>query len=417
MSQLISIHDAFLSVLLSDGDNLDLDLIFQKCSPEMFPSWRKNLFTILKKSYEENSTLDLSLLAIPDEMIDGVASILSGYSTAANFQSYYAGVLQHHKRERVRKIFTGMEPMEFEEIETFIEKKIDSLEKILDEDIQEEYCARGDEASSTLLENLFQEEDSVDYSTGYPELDRSIYLSPGDLWIVGARPSMGKTAFLLSLAKNYAQRGIRVAIFSLEMSRNSLLQRLYANISGVSISLIMDRRRRTEVIPSQRLSVRKAGEKDYLKNIFFYDEPGCTIDTLKFHLKQFVRKHGIDIVCIDYLQYVGNDREFQRHDLKIAHTTREIKNILRTLEIPGIVLAQLNRKPDDRGDKRPLMGDLDGSSEIEKTADIISFLYREEYYNPETPNKNVLEITTGKQRNGVTGVVKLKFIREIGRII
>lgn len=417
MSHLISVHDAFLSVLLTENDSLDLDEIFHRCSPNMFPSWRKELFRILQKSYEKNSTLDLSLLDIPEEISSGVAGILNGYSTAANFNSYYDGVLEYHKRERVRRILSDIEGIESEECDSFVEKKIGSLEKILEDEEKSEYVAHGDEASKEFFEKLFVDNMEKDYSTGYPELDSSIYLSPGDLWVVAARPSMGKTAFLLSLARNYAQRGIRVALFSLEMSRNALLQRLFANLSGVSVSLIMDRRRRSEVKPSQRVAIRKAGENKCLKNIIFYDEPGCTIDTIKFHLKQFVRKYKIDIVCIDYLQYVGNEREFQRHDLKIAHTTRELKNTLRTLEIPGIVLAQLNRKPDDRADKRPLMGDLDGSSEIEKTADIISFLYREEYYSRDTPNKNILEITTSKQRNGVTGVVKLKFFGEVQRII
>ncbi|MGL5579023.1 MAG: DnaB-like helicase C-terminal domain-containing protein, partial [Fusobacteriaceae bacterium] len=115
--------------------------------------------------------------------------------------------------------------------------------------------------------------------------------------------------------------------------------------------------------------------------------------------------------------YVGNGGEFQRHDLKIADTTREIKNILRELGVVGIVLAQLNRRADERADRRPVMSDLDGSSEIEKTADIISFLYRDEYYNKNTEDRNILEVTIAKQRNGETGLVKMKFFGDIQRIV
>ncbi|MGL4253230.1 MAG: replicative DNA helicase, partial [Fusobacteriaceae bacterium] len=209
----------------------------------------------------------------------------------------------------------------------------------------------------------------------------------------------------------------RVALFSLEMGATSLIQRLYGDMAGIPIKNIMDLRNRKSLTDSQREKLKSASEREYLRNIIFYDEPGCTVETLKFQLKQLVRRERVEIVCIDYLQYVGNGGEFQRHDLKIADTTREIKNILRELGVVGIVLAQLNRRADERADRRPVMSDLDGSSEIEKTADIISFLYRDEYYNKNTEDRNILEVTIAKQRNGETGLVKMKFFGDIQRIV
>ncbi|MGL4732099.1 MAG: replicative DNA helicase [Fusobacteriaceae bacterium] len=416
MSQMINLHDAFLAILLSEGDSLELEEIFHRVKPEMFPSWRKTLFKILKESYEKKGALDLALLEIPEEMESEVARILNGYSTSANFQNYYQGVLEFYKKERTLGILQETESLQYEEWRDFVGKKIASLEKILNEEEKKDYCSWGDELSKKLMEGFFTE-GKEDYSTGFLDLDRKLFLSPGDLWVIGARPSMGKTAFLLSLAKKYAVRGKRVALFSLEMGASSLIQRLYGDMAGIPIKNIMDLRNRKSLTDSQREKLKSASEREYLRNIIFYDEPGCTVETLKFQLKQLVRRERVEIVCIDYLQYVGNGGEFQRHDLKIADTTREIKNILRELGVVGIVLAQLNRRADERADRRPVMSDLDGSSEIEKTADIISFLYRDEYYNKNTEDRNILEVTIAKQRNGETGLVKMKFFGDIQRIV
>lgn len=416
MSQIISIHDAFLSILLTDSHHLELDEIFNKIKPEMFPSWRKTLFKLLKESYDKNSTLDLSFLNIPEEMEGEIARILSGYSTGANFKRYYNGVLEFHKKEQILGILREVESLQHEEWQHFVEKKIVSLEKILSQEEKSEYCGAGDQLSQNLMKNFFHVQDR-DYSTGFKKLDEKLFLSSGDLWVIGARPSMGKTAFLISLAKNYAKMGKKVALFSLEMSSDSLLMRLYGNMTGIGIKNIMDSRNRGALNLEEREAIERASQTPYLKNIIFYDEPGCNIATLKFQLKQFVREYGIEILCIDYLQYVGNEGEFQRHDLKIADTTRGIKNILRELGLVGIVLAQLNRRPDERADRRPVMSDLDGSSEIEKTADIISFLYRDEYYNKNTEDENILEVTIAKQRNGETGIVKMNFYGDIQRIV
>ncbi|MGL4945247.1 MAG: replicative DNA helicase, partial [Fusobacteriaceae bacterium] len=363
MSQMINLHDAFLAILLSEGDSLELEEIFHRVKPEMFPSWRKTLFKILKESYEKKGALDLALLEIPEEMESEVARILNGYSTSANFQNYYQGVLEFYKKERTLGILRETESLQYEEWRDFVGKKIASLEKILNEEEKKDYCSWGDELSKKLMEGFFTE-GKEDYSTGFLDLDRKLFLSPGDLWVIGARPSMGKTAFLLSLAKKYAVRGKRVALFSLEMGATSLIQRLYGDMAGIPIKNIMDLRNRKSLTDSQREKLKSASEREYLRNIIFYDEPGCTVETLKFQLKQLVRRERVEIVCIDYLQYVGNGGEFQRHDLKIADTTREIKNILRELGVVGIVLAQLNRRADERADRRPVMSDLDGSSEI-----------------------------------------------------
>ncbi|MGL6131641.1 MAG: DnaB-like helicase C-terminal domain-containing protein, partial [Fusobacteriaceae bacterium] len=198
---------------------------------------------------------------------------------------------------------------------------------------------------------------------------------------------------------------------------STLVQRLYGDMAGIPIKNIVDVRNRINLTEVQKEKLKSVSEKEYLSNIIFYDEPGCNLETLKFQLKQLVRRERVEIVCIDYLQYVGNSGDFNRHDLKIADTTREIKNTLRELGLVGIVLAQLNRRTDERADRRPVMSDLDGSSEIEKTADIISFLYRDEYYNRDTADRNILEVTIAKQRNGETGLVKMKFFGDIQRIV
>ncbi|MGL5100965.1 MAG: replicative DNA helicase, partial [Fusobacteriaceae bacterium] len=395
---------------------LELEEIFHKLKPEMFPSWRKTLFKILKESYEKKGTLDLALLEIPEEMESEVGRILNGYSTGVNFQSYYQGVLEFYKKERTLGILKEIESLQYEEWKDFVGKKIVSLEKILSEEEHSEYSNSGDLLSRKIMKSFFLAQGD-DYSTGFLDLDKKLFLTPGDLWIIGARPSMGKTAFLLSLAKKYAVRGKRVALFSLEMGASTLVQRLYGDMAGIPIKNIVDVRNRINLTDAQREKLKSVSEKEYLRNIIFYDEPGCNLETLKFQLKQLVRREHVQIVCIDYLQYVGNSRDFSRHDLKIADTTREIKNLLRELGVVGIVLAQLNRRADERADRRPIMSDLDGSSEIEKTADIISFLYRDEYYNRDTEDKNTLEVTIAKQRNGETGLVKMKFFGDIQRIV
>ncbi|MGL6130817.1 MAG: DnaB-like helicase C-terminal domain-containing protein, partial [Fusobacteriaceae bacterium] len=223
MSQMISLHDAFLAILLSDSDSLELEDIFHKVKPEMFPSWRKNLFKILKDSYHNNGALDLALLQLSEELEVEVTRILSGYSTSANFQNYYEGVLEFYKKERTLGILKEIESLQHEEWKNFVGKKIASLEKILSEEEHSEYSNSGDVLSRKIMKNFFLAQGD-DYSTGFQELDKKLFLSPGDLWIIGARPSMGKTAFLLSLTKKYASRGKRVALFSLEMGASTLVQ-------------------------------------------------------------------------------------------------------------------------------------------------------------------------------------------------
>lgn len=256
--------------------------------------------------------------------------------------------------------------------------------------------------------------------TGFTELNRmTAGFKPQELIIVAARPSVGKTAFCLNVGSNAAGEqgeGDVVAIFSLEMGQKELLKRMVSingNIDG-------NRMKTGELNPEDWTKLTQAMGALNNKNIRIFDDAGITTNFIWSKVKKLCDEFpGRQImVIIDYLQLItGNPVHKGNRQAEIAEISRTLKTMARQLNVCVVALSQLSRGVEQRQDKRPMMSDLRESGQIEQDADVIAFLYREDYYDRETENKNTIEIIIGKQRNGPVGVVELAFIKEYGKFV
>lgn len=250
--------------------------------------------------------------------------------------------------------------------------------------------------------------------TGYIEFDEmTAGLQPTDLVILAARPSMGKTTFALNIAEYAALKTKKaVAVFSMEMSASQLALRLISSVGRVNAT-----RLRTGQLEDEDWS-RVSSAIALIKNarIFIDDTPALSPEVLRSKARRLKREHDLGLIVIDYLQLMQVPGNSENRATEISEISRSLKALAKELNVPVIALSQLNRSLETRTDKRPVMADLRESGAIEQDADVIVFIYRDEYYNKEnSQEKGLAEIIIGKQRNGPTGSVKLKFFGEYNR--
>jgi replicative DNA helicase len=245
--------------------------------------------------------------------------------------------------------------------------------------------------------------------TGFKDFDElSGGLQPGELVVIAARPSMGKTALALNIARNAAiDHAKKAAIFSLEMTKRALTLRLLSSEARVDFSKF---RRGFGSDADHRKLVNAAGTLADA-GIWIDDSGMITILEIKAKCRRLASERGLDLVFVDYLQLAHGDSPALRKDLEIAEISHGLKALAKELDIPVIALSQLNRGPEQRDPdkRRPNMGDLRESGAIEQDADLIAFIYRDEVYNPTEENRGIAELNIAKQRNGPTGVVRLQF--------
>jgi replicative DNA helicase len=250
-------------------------------------------------------------------------------------------------------------------------------------------------------------------STKFSDLDRmTAGLQPSDLIILAARPSMGKTALAINIAENIAQQDKTVGVHSIEMSKEQLGIRSMG--SGARINAMSLR--------AGKLHDNQWGKVTEISNhlsglpIFIDDSSAITCADIKFKCRKLKKNHGLDLLIIDYLQLIRSSGKSESKNIEIGEITRDLKAIAKEFQIPIICLSQLNRKCEERPNKRPHLSDLRESGSIEQDADIIMFIYRDEIYNPVTDaNRNIAEINIAKHRNGPTGTLKLTFQKDITR--
>ena len=245
-------------------------------------------------------------------------------------------------------------------------------------------------------------------STGFTDLDElTSGLQPSDLIIVAARPSMGKTAFALNIAEAAAMRGKKsVAVFSMEMSASQLAFRLISSLGRIHQSHLRTGDLAEEDWPRVTSAITMLSDA----KIFIDDTPAMSPVEMRSRARRLQREHGLGLIVIDYLQLMQVPGNKENRATEISEISRGLKALAKELDVPVIALSQLNRSLEQRADKRPMMSDLHESGAIEQDADVIMFIYRDEYYNKESPDKGLAEIIIGKQRNGPTDTVKLAFL-------
>ncbi|MCC7404290.1 MAG: replicative DNA helicase [Bdellovibrionales bacterium] len=272
-------------------------------------------------------------------------------------------------------------------------------------------------ASLERLEELYSKKLAVTgIPTGWPDMDTlTSGFQPGELIIIAARPSMGKTAFCLNVAGNAALSEKKtVAFFSVEMDRQSVLLRMLASASKVSLTDL-----RVGHIPDSAWpKLINAAASLSETNLFIDDTSGISPYEILAKCRRLKAKHGLDMIIIDYLQLMSLKQRVESREREVSEISRTLKAIAKELKVPVIALAQLNRGVEGRQNRRPMLSDLRESGSIEQDADVIMMLYREDYYEKDNPDiRGIAEIIVAKQRNGPTDTVKLLWKPEFGQFV
>lgn len=358
------------------------------------------------------------------EEIGGVsylATLANTVPTAANCDYYATIVKEKAVVRRLIKVATQIAASGYEGSED-VTGLIDDAERRISE-LSNEKIARGftpikDVLLTTFerIEFLYANKGGVTgVPTGYPDLDRMTSgFQKSDLIIVAARPSVGKTAFSLNIAQNVAVRaGVPVAIFSLEMGKEQLVQRILCAEANLDAGRMRTGYLEDDDWPKLTMAVSTLAEAP----IYIDDTPGITVADIRSKCRRLQQEHGLGMILIDYLQLIQGRGKGDNRQQEISEISRTLKLIARELNVPVIALSQLSRSVEQRQDKHPMLSDLRESGSIEQDADIVAFLYRDDYYDPESEKKNIIEIIIAKQRNGPTGKVELVFLKNFNKFV
>ena len=369
-------------------------------------------------------TAELSTLGILEEVggLPYLGELAEGVPTAANI-NYYVNVVD--QKSTLRRLIRTANEIVTDGYER--QNEVDVLLNEAERKILEVSQGKGSasfipisdvltSAYATIDKLHKQSGETTGIPTGFRDLDKvTAGFQRNDLIIVAARPSVGKTAFALNISQNVATRADEnVAIFSLEMGAEQLVMRMLCAEGNVD---------------AQRLRTGQLEDEDWGKlslamssllqaGIYIDDTPGIRVNDIRAKCRRLKQEHGLGMIMIDYLQLIqGNGRSSDNRQQEVSEISRSLKSLARELEVPVIALSQLSRGVESRQDKRPMMSDIRESGAIEQDADIVAFLYRDDYYNKETEDANTIEIIIAKQRNGPTGTVKLAFRKEFNKFV
>lgn len=347
-----------------------------------------------------------------------LAELGEAVPTAANIK-HYAEIVA--KKSRARKLIRACtESVELAFSSTNPDDAVDEAEKKIF-DISKDKAKKGLVPVSQIVVDTFKEieklaekkEAITGVSTGIHELDlKTAGLQPSDLVIVAGRPSMGKTAFALGIGLHAATHDHRrLAVFSLEMSRESLVKRMLCSDGRIDSARMRGGFLTEEDWPKLGRAAGRLSEA----GIYIDDTGSVSVMEVRAKCRRLSAEAGLDLVIIDYLQLMRGSPNAQSREQEISEISRGLKSLAKELAIPVVALSQLNRSVEQRVDKRPGLSDLRESGAIEQDADVIMFVYRDEAYHPDTEDKGIAEIIIGKQRNGPIGAVRCKFHHEYTR--
>jgi len=345
-----------------------------------------------------------------------LASLADFVPTAANITHYARIVREKSILRSLISTATEIATRGYEE-QGNVEEFLDSAEKVIfdisEKKIKASFVAVGDMIKDTLktVEKLYERKEMVTgVPTGYNDLDKlTAGLQPAELIIVAGRPGMGKTAFALNIAANAAFTGAGVAVFSLEMAKEQLVLRMLCSEARVDSSKVRSGYLGERDFPQ----LAKAAGRLHEAPIYIDDTPAISVLELRAKARRLVRDRSkkIGLIIVDYLQLMRGMGTASNREQEISEISRSLKALAKELSVPVIALSQLNRRVEDRSDRRPMMSDLRESGAIEQDSDVIIFIYRDEVYNKSDESKKGLaEIIVAKQRNGPIDTVTLTFL-------
>lgn len=421
---------SLLGAILIDSDAIVkvADLI----NPHDFYDERHaRIYEAILNLYERHSPIDV--LTLSDqlkstgmlEMIGGagyLTELTNFVPTAAHAEQYAEIIAQKSMRRRLIKASQSIADIGYDETKS-LQELIESAETRLFE-VSQRHIKQDITSIEQVLSTSFDRLDDLHKDkgklrgipTGYRDLDNILAgLQPSDLFILAARPSMGKTAFALNLAHNVAVKAkMPVLLFSLEMSKEQLVDRLLAAEAGVDAWKL----RTGNLTDDDFERIGQAMGTLSEAQIYIDDTPGITVSDMRTKARREAHQRPLGLIVVDYLQLMSGGSRFagdSNRVQEISEISRGLKGVARELNVPLIALSQLSRSVESRSPQIPQLADLRESGSIEQDADVVTFIYREDYYNPETENKNIAKILIKKHRNGPTGDVDLYFNREIQR--
>ena len=419
-------EQSVIGAILLDPD--DIMTVSELLLPEDFYTLQyKTLYNGMLSLYQEGKPVDPVTLQnklreqeVPEELcsVEFISNILSSVPTSANVKYYAEIVKEKAVLRRLIRVSESIANDCYQDTED-LNVLLDNTERQIFDVVQNRSTSDFVPIKQIALETLESIQNAAKtvgavtgISTGFYDLDsRTAGLQKSDLILIAARPSMGKTAFVLNIAETVAMRNnTSTAIFSLEMSRIQLAKRLISMNSKVD---------------SQHMRVGNLADEEWGKitestillgesPLVIDDTPGITIAELRSKCRKMKIENDLGLVIIDYLQLMSGSggRRNESRQQEISDISRSLKALAREIDCPVIALSQLSRAVEGREDKRPMLSDLRESGAIEQDADVVMFIYRDEYYHRDSEDKGIAEIIIGKQRNGPTCTVKLKWLSE-----
>lgn len=406
---------------------LENDIIFEVAEvlngDEFYKEAHKILYSVILEIYNDSKPVDMitlvDTLKSRDllEAIGGISylsDLVSSVPTVSNAK-HYAKIVEekyllrslisashkimdncYNEQDDVESVLSGAEKSIFDISQKKKNEDFEAIKPII-------------ERSFEQIEHVFKfKGDTTGIPSGFIDLDsKTSGFQKGDFVLVAARPSMGKTAFVLNIALHAALRaGKSVAIFSLEMSKEQLVYRMLCAEANVDMLKL----RTGELDDEDWIRLARAASPMSKASIFIDDTPGISIMEMRSKCRRLKMEKGLDLIMVDYLQLMSGGKKSESRQQEVSEISRNLKAIAKEMNAPVIALSQLSRAPEARADHRPILSDLRESGSIEQDADLVMFLYRDEYYNKESEKKNIAEVIIAKQRNGPTGTVELAWL-------
>lgn len=428
--QNLEAEQAVLGAVLLDGDAL-VTAMERIGSEDFYGTKHQYIFEAMIELAEANDPVDLVTLTnrLQDkqqlEQIGGVSyltQLANSVPTAANVD-YYAQIIE--EKSLMRRLIRAASQIASTGYTS--SEAVGSLLSDAEQRIMEISQRRSNSGFVSIRDVLMEVFDRVEFlyqhkggatgiASGFRDLDKMTSgFQRSDLIIVAARPSVGKTAFALNIAQNVGVREKEtVAIFSLEMGASQLVQRMICAEANVDANRLRTGFLENDDWEKMTMAIGTMAEA----NIYIDDSPAVTVADIRAKCRRLKKEKGLGMILIDYLQLIhGRGKAGDNRQQEVSEISRTLKQIARELEVPVIALSQLSRGVEQRQDKRPMMSDLRESGSIEQDADIVAFLYRDDYYNQETEKKNIIEIIIAKQRNGPVGTVELAFLKNYNKFV
>ncbi len=418
----IEAEKAVLSAILLDNDAIHA-VVTEVRDEDFYHPSHQMLYRSMVRLRDDNQPVDLTTLAAylkGESLLDSVGGPVA-LAEIADYEATPANIIHYAKIVRDRAIKRSLISTASEIVGLGYEQG-EPADALLDEAESRIFALSMEKANTSLSSISVEMHDAVNHidmlmnrsgeltglSTGYQALDEITGgLQPGELFILAARPSMGKTALALNIGRNAAVDGHKkVAVFSLEMTTRALVMRMLSSEAQVDFAAF-----RSGLISTEAHSRLMAAASRLAEASLWIDETAsASVLEMRAKCRRLHSQFGLDLVIVDYLQLARGDRNTQSREQEISEISRGLKGLAKELDIPVMALSQLNRGPETRKeDKRPMLADLRESGAIEQDADIIGFIYRDIVYNKETEFENQAELIIAKQRNGPTGTLKLEF--------